>query len=127
MRAISTRQPFAWALFHGKPLENRDWPLRYTGPLLIHASKTFDHDGYYWIRQTFPELEMPHRDDFVFGALVGKARMVDCVSFHPSPWFFGDWGHVYEDPEEFKTPIPWKGEQGIFFVPDEVIEKAVKA
>jgi hypothetical protein len=122
MKAISLRQPWAWALFHGKSVENRNWPSHYTGPLLIHASKKFDHDGYFWIRDMFPELKMPHRDDFPLGAFVGQVRMVDCVSWYPSPWFFGEWGHVYENPEEFDRVIPYKGELGIFNVPDDVVK-----
>jgi len=127
MKAISVKQPFAWALFHGKPVENRDWPWRYRGPLIIQASKTTDLFGFQWIKERFPELyaTMPHPDDLPHMALVGKVQMVDCVSFHPSPWFVGPWGHVYENPVEFKTPIPWKGKQGPFEVPDSIIEEAL--
>ena len=42
MRAISIRQPWAWAILHaGKRIENRDWRgCSYRGPVLIHAAKT---------------------------------------------------------------------------------------
>lgn len=41
MKAISVRQPWAWAILHaGKRIENRDWKgCSYRGPILIHASK----------------------------------------------------------------------------------------
>ena len=42
MKAISVRNPWAWAICHGgKRVENREWkyPPTYRGPLLIHASK----------------------------------------------------------------------------------------
>lgn len=41
MKALTIRQPWAWAIVHGpKRLENRDWPgCSYRGPILIHASK----------------------------------------------------------------------------------------
>ena len=42
MKAISVRNPWAWAIAHGgKRVENREWqyPPTYRGPLLIHASK----------------------------------------------------------------------------------------
>jgi hypothetical protein len=41
VKALSIRQPWAWAILHaGKRIENRDWRSvpSYRGPLLIHAS-----------------------------------------------------------------------------------------
>jgi ASCH domain len=39
VRAISIRQPWAWAIVHGgKRIENRSWWTAYRGPILIHAS-----------------------------------------------------------------------------------------
>src|SRR5688572_4676832 len=39
MKALSLRQPWAWAVVHGgKRVENRGWTTDYRGPLLIHAS-----------------------------------------------------------------------------------------
>jgi hypothetical protein len=42
MKALSIRQPWAWAILHaGKRIENRDWrSCYYRGPILIHASKS---------------------------------------------------------------------------------------
>lgn len=41
MKALSIRQPWAWAILHaGKRIENRDWAgCAFRGPLLLHASK----------------------------------------------------------------------------------------
>lgn len=121
MKAISIRQPWAWAIFHGKPVENRDWSHSYRGPLLIHAAKTIESDDYFWIRDNFPDLVVPPIDSWPRGCFVGKVQMVGCVRNHPSPWFFGPWGHVYKNPEEFEHVIPWRGMPGIFDVPREVI------
>lgn len=42
-RAITVRQPWAWAIAHrGKDVENREWATSWTGPLLIHAGKGID-------------------------------------------------------------------------------------
>src|SRR5690242_9023233 len=39
MRIISIRQPWAALIVHGfKDVENRTWPTRYRGAVLIHAS-----------------------------------------------------------------------------------------
>lgn len=129
MKTLSAKQPWAWALFHGKPVENRSWATTYRGPLLIHASKTFDHAGYRWILDNRKKLyltvpDIPSPDQFVFGAVIGKVNMVDCVSSHVSSWYFpGCWGHVYKDQQLFKKPIPYKGVQKYFNVPDELIIK----
>ena len=41
MKAISVRQPWAWAIISAlKDIENRGWPIHYRGDILIHAAKT---------------------------------------------------------------------------------------
>lgn len=116
MKAISIRQPWAWLIVEGvKPVENRSWATRYRGPLLIHAAKTFDLEGYRWIALNFPELELPHRMSFQRGGIVGQVRLVECVEQHPSAFFFGPHGFVFEDAER----LPFRelrGELGLFEV-----------
>lgn len=117
MKALSIKQPWAWSILNGKRVENRTWPTRYTGPFLIHAGKTFDHAGYRWLlehRNLFSG-SIPHRDVFDMGGIVGKGRIVDCVDYHPSPFFAGPWGFVLADVE----PLPFfacKGQLGFFDV-----------
>lgn len=126
LKAISVKQPWAWALFHGKDVENRLWATHFTGQLLIHASKNFDWQGYDWlIKNSFHKFvigEIPHPDNYIFGVIVGSVTMTDCVISHPSPFFFGPYGHVYKDPIVFKNPIPFKGALKFFDVPDELIK-----
>jgi hypothetical protein len=43
--ALTVHQPWAWALLHGKPVENRTWKLGYKGPLWLHAGKAWDEAG----------------------------------------------------------------------------------
>jgi len=41
MKALSVRQPWAWAIIYAlKDIENRGWPINYRGDILIHAAKT---------------------------------------------------------------------------------------
>lgn len=130
MKALSIKQPWAWAILNGKPVENRTWPTRFTGPFLIHASKTFDNDGYYWIMENHLALfkgpiTMPGPKRFEMGGVVGKARMVDCVDSHNSPWFFGPRGFVIENAEPLPF-YPCKGALGFFdieYTPDTKKEK----
>ncbi len=112
MKAISIQQPWAWLITHGhKDIENRTWPTRFRGRILIHAGKKFDEDGYYWIRDNFPDIDLP--GNFDLGGIVGETTIVDCVKTFESRWFFGLYGFVLKDsvPKEF---IPARGQLGIF-------------
>jgi ASCH domain-containing protein len=43
MKIISIRQPWASLIVSGaKDVENRTWPTRYRGPVLVHASQRAD-------------------------------------------------------------------------------------
>lgn len=122
MKALSIRQPWAWAIVQGhKPVENRSWPPRYTGPLLIHAGQQFDDEGLQSMLAVFPELgaQLPQRWDL--GGIVGVAEAVECVTSHPSRWFSGPYGLVLRD----ARPLPfvaWRGQLGFFDVPDEALQ-----
>jgi hypothetical protein len=123
IKCLSIRQPWAWAIFHGKDIENRTWATKYRGGLLIHAAKTFDIEGYKWL--------VNHRDlltdvlldscSYTTGCIIGKVTMTDCIVHSPSSWFFGPYGFVFENPVEFKTPIPFKGALKFFDVPADLI------
>lgn len=122
MRALSVRQPWAWLIAHGwKPVENRNRRLSHRGPLLIHASLTFDRAGYEWVDESIffgelPDLPLPMPDEFERGGIVGRAKLVDVVESHPSPFFFGPYGYVLEDP--MPLPLhPYRGMPGLFHVP----------
>jgi hypothetical protein len=114
------RQPWAWLLFHGKPVENRDWRTLHRGPLAIHAARGMTRAEYQaavlFVRGFDPELagRIPHPESLVRGAVIGMVNQVDCVTSHPSPFFCGQFGHVYEDPREFLVPIPTKGGLGLW-------------
>jgi hypothetical protein len=123
MKCISIKQPWAWAIFHGKPVENRTWKTDYRGDLLIHASRNFDFDGLEWMNKNMLPVHFTHDHPvFVAGAIIGKVIMTDCVIAHSSPWFFGPYGHVYTNHVEFTKPIPFKGALKFFEVPDEILK-----
>jgi hypothetical protein len=99
MLALSIRQPFAWLIVHGhKDIENRTWRAPPKGRIAIHASRTFDRDGYLWVQQHFPTLKMPLPSDFEFGGIVGMVEHCGSVDEHKSPWFAGPFGHVLKNP-----------------------------
>lgn len=127
MKALSIQQPWTWAILHGKPVENRTWPTRFTGPFFLHAGKKFDHDGYFWLlkHRDLLDAEIPHRDNFRMGGLIGKSQLVDCVDYHPSPFFFGPWGFVLTDSMPINF-VPLRGQLGFFDVPTEIANQTVQ-
>jgi hypothetical protein len=118
--ALSIRQPWAWLILHaGKDIENRDWPTKYRGPFLIHASKGMTRDEYEngvnTLEEIRPSLALPPFEDLPRGGIVGSAVLADCVRDSDSPWFFGDFGFVLRG----ATPLPfrqYKGALGFFRV-----------
>lgn len=129
MVALSIRQPWAWLILHaGKDIENRDWPTRVRGRVLIHASKAMtraDYEGaVYFIDDRYNgvpgESLVPPFDDprLRRGGIVGSVEIVDCVMESKSRWFVGRYGFVLRNP----TPLqlrPYRGQLGFFPVADE--------
>jgi hypothetical protein len=114
MKALSIRQPWAWAIVQGlKPVENRTWATKYRGPLLIHAAKTFDYDGFYWINNNIGRSTS--LDQFQMGGIIGQVNLVDSVQEFDSKWFFGPYGFVLEDPKPLPF-TPMRGRLGLFDV-----------
>jgi hypothetical protein len=117
MKCLTVRQPWAAAIMAGrKPVENRTWRTHYRGPLLIHAGKRRS-----WAGEAFPDgTRVPAQQ--VFGALLGIIDLVDCVRVEEcrdNPWASGPWCWVVENPRPFAEPIPYRGRQLLFDVPDD--------
>jgi hypothetical protein len=122
MKAISIQQPWAWAIFNGKPVENRTWSTSYRGPLLIHAGKKFDKAGWEEFLSIWNSASPlgVGQDVVVCGGFIGIVDMVDCVQKHDSPWFFGPRGFVFANPRRIEF-LPYRGKLGIFDVPEGVV------
>ena len=103
MRALAVKQPWAFLIVNGyKPVENRSRRTHMRGRIAIHASQSFDQEGYDFVRENFPEIEMPEKDGFDFGGIVGGVDLVDSVTNHDSPFYFGPHGWVVENPKPCK-------------------------
>lgn len=122
MKAITICQPYAHLIVIGeKPVENRTWRSDYYGPLLIHAGKSRS-----WLSEGDEE-----RYPLVFGAIIGRVLMRGCrtperyLVEHPehadSHHVNGPFCFVMCQPERFATPIPWRGQQGFFDVPESAL------
>lgn len=147
MKALTICQPYATLIClpesdpRHKRVENRTWPTRHRGPLAIHAGKSLawlDHEDAADVFEVMP-----------FGAIVGVAELVGCfgvtlarvgkgrgrklVPVAPAdalatwPWLRGHrhvegpvcW--VLQNVRPLARPVPWKGRQGLWDVPDEVL------
>jgi len=119
MMALSIKQPWAWAIFHGKDVENRTWRTSVVGTIVIHTGKGFDHKGYMWLRDNAGLLDapLPSVSGFRRGGVIGLARLAGCVDYMASPWFFGPWGFVLRDQRVLSCFIQWPGKQGFFDIP----------
>lgn len=132
MKALSIQQPWAWAILHaGKDIENRSWPTKHRGPVLIHAGQRWDEDGFVFLRLRLG-LEVPIRNDFARGGIVGSVTIADCVTSSASRWFFGEYGFVLRDAKPLELPggrriIPMRGALGLFDVPNDVSREAMAA
>ena len=108
MKALTVQQPWAWAIFHGKTIENRTQQWTYRGPLAIHAGQRWSERGSTSplvrdaFRQINPEYNAGRLPEWMFavaaatnhagvgmGAILG---VVDLVDVHPSAGCCAPWG-----------------------------------
>jgi len=121
MKAISIRQPWAWLIveapqeFAPKDIENRDWPTKIRGNILIHAAKGCTKQEYQdavtFVRSFNPNLAamIPALDKLDKGGIIGMVELTDCVIRSSSPWFVGKFGFVLKRP----YPIPFRRMRGM--------------
>ncbi len=98
MKVLSIRQHWASAIFsHGKDVENRTWKTNHRGDLLIHVSSTKSSikPSKAFIRR----ISDNPLDDPIFGFIIGKVNLIDCVQNHHSPWSMNGFYHwLLSDP-----------------------------
>lgn len=122
MLALSIKQPWAWAiLYAGKDIENRDWPTRVRGRIVVHAGKTYDQRGHDWLISQGYHVPA----DLPRGCNLGEVDIVGCHELAATdctrrvalnPWAFGD--HCFElaDPVPYDVPILQTGALKFFKV-----------
>lgn len=143
MRAITVRQPWAWAIVHGgKDVENRTRSLGpYRGPVAIHAGLADVEFGDYMAVLRHAGCQVPKVPDIeerrgvVLGVvdLIDVHCSVDCWDWNPSeqkddycsPWAMPGWHLVLANPRPLPRPIPWRGQLGLWTVPDD-LETAIR-
>jgi len=125
MLALSIRQPWAWMIIHGgKDVENRDWPTKIRGRVLIHAAKTMTKQewdaAWHFSRSSNARLKANQagltRETVQRGGIIGSVEVYGCVTQLSSRWFTGRYGFLLRDPR----PLPFtlrSGKLGFFDVP----------
>lgn len=119
MKTVAIKQPWASLIIHeGKDIENRSWPTKYRGTVLIHASKKLDTCE----RCAFREFKAQrgivtslglHWSELPHGGIIGIAEIVDCVTESKSPWFVGPYGFVLANARPLKFQAA-KGLLGLY-------------
>ncbi len=132
MKAITLRQPWAWAIINaGKDIENRNWKTHFRGRVAIHAGVGMTRVEYEeacgYIRSINPRIRIPAYEDLERGAIIGTVEIVDCVQDSDSPWFMGKYGFVLIRPERLPEPIPSKGALSFWDVPQNIEARINKA
>lgn len=125
MKALTICQPYAHLICatEEKLVENRTWPTRYRGPLIIHAGKSKS-----WLGDGDEE-----RYRLVYGAAIGVCRLADCVSADDPicasyelqngellcdhEHTHGPWLWILRDVHMLSDPYPCKGAQGLWDLP----------
>jgi len=118
---LSIRQPWAHMILRqGKDIENRTWPTKVRGRILIHASKGMTRNEWEdaWDFALFGGASAdynlaPEFGNIERGGIVGSVEIVDCVQLSDSPWFCGPWGFVLRNPQPLKF-TPCRGALGFF-------------
>jgi hypothetical protein len=149
VRALPLWQPWASLVAIGaKRVETRHWPTppRLIGErIAIHATKTKAHlaiGGTEPFRSALLEHYPQMISGLPLGAIVATAVVARCAEItsenaaelerrDPVEFAFGDYtpgrfAWVLRDIEQLEAPIPFKGAQGIFTVPDHLISAAAR-
>lgn len=148
MKCISLWQPWASLMVIGaKRNETRSWPTKHRGVLAIHASKMWS-GTLRAISLTEPHLSaLKNAGAFTIGSItesllplgciLGVVEVVDCVLITRAntptgdEFKFGDYtpGRFMwqcRNAIRFAEPIPYRGAQGLFDVPDALILPAIE-
>ena len=109
MKALTIRQPWANAIIYlGKDVENRSWPTRFRGPVLVHAGMLWgpsERAHLAGVRRIAGDFDWPETP--LLGGIIGVVDIIDCVQKMDSPWFSGPYGFVLKNPRPLEfEPMP---------------------
>lgn len=147
--ALTLWRPWPWAFFYPPPemrkrLENRPWKPWQSiigKRIALHAGKHWDAEGQELIVDVMdaggPWTAYEHQ--WCAEGIIGTVRVVgwhargtkeDTLSSIPEDqacWFFGPYAWICEDEELLPAPIPCKGRQGLWRIPENVRDQMRRA
>lgn len=150
MKTITIKQPYADVIVEGiKDIENRTWPTKFRGRVLIHASAmqvkarnvNYPHNEIWQMFVPKDNLMRAYFSKNTTSAIVGSVEIIDCVINHPSAWAekcepiyrFGTdkivqatYNWVLANPIKFPEPIPAKGKLSFWDYPNILAEQEEK-
>ena len=128
-KALSIKQPWLWLILNKlKDIEIRTWNTKYRGIVALHASKTVDSQGYYYLKEK--GIQMPLKNLLETGKVLGYATLTGVINFkdnfqfttfkerhlNSSRWFDGrQKGFIFEDIRKI-PPIEMNGSLNLFNV-----------
>lgn len=116
MKALTVRQPWAWAIIYGgKDIENRTWTTTFRGTLAIHAGGNLDP-----VKEFPPGVAPPVIERLARAAIIGVVEIVDIVECSDSVWFEGPFGWVLRNPRPLREAIPCRGHLGLWDLPGDI-------
>jgi len=136
MKTITIKQPWASLIVEGiKDVENRTWPTKFRGRVLVHAGATLVKFNALVDILTYPQFDIlkgnvsPFIGNYL-GAIIGSVEIVDCVINHKSIWAdktdletvvwsskpIYNW--ILANPIKFDKPIPAKGKLSFWEFPE---------
>jgi len=142
MKAITIKQPWASLICNQrmydfskgiKDIENRTWPTKFRGRVLVHASSAksqfnFSIEQHSKLNQL--GLRRWYDKEQIKGAIIGSVEIVDCVINHSSIWaeksemflksdiaYKPTYNWVLANPIPFPEPIPAKGKLSFWDYP----------
>jgi len=119
MKALSIRQPWAWLIVNGfKDIENRKWQTQFRGRIYVQSGKRMVLDDFPEQRQYFHGEGIVIPENLTLGAIIGEVTITDCIEQSDNPWFCGPYGFVLKNPLSYETPIPYRGQLGLFEIQD---------
>ena len=120
MKALSIKQPWAWAIAYGfKTIETRTWPTAYRGELLIVSSLKPDRALLDWFQK---ETGMKVDHQMEYGKAIAIANLVQCGPMTKADQdaalcdiYPGAYSWVLTDVRKIE-PFPVKGQLGLYEV-----------
>lgn len=134
LRALTVRQPWAtWITLGVKAVENRTWPTKYRGTLLIHAGAAFEEDAWRTtVVRALPRGTLPGLTSVPRSAILAVVELTDCHEYKSgccdTPWAekgAGTWHWVLANVRALPDPVACKGSLSLWRVPPAVAESVL--